>query len=155
RAGLDGGPEARGERVLEAEGGAAALAIGEDVGHQEGRRRLERLPWRSRAIVGPEPERCPAAAVGQGTVRACDLPQAHIRASERERGSVVVRRAVDPREPEAAELGDEGVAADQTEGADGGRVERRRQGGADGDETQEPVLVVVRAVEAARQRDLE
>src|SRR5262249_40182540 len=65
------------------------------------------------------------------------------------------RRSVDPRETEAAELGDEGVAADQPEGTDGRRIERRRQGSAHRDEAQEPVLVVVRAVESARQRDLE
>ena len=107
-AGLRGAPDARRERILEAEGGRAAGAIGEHVRHQErglGREdALRPAPLARRLDV----QRREATAARERAVRADHLPERHVGGAERERIAVElgVAQAV---EAEAAEHGDEVV----------------------------------------------
>src|SRR5262249_27149831 len=150
-AGLDGGPEARRERVLEPERGAAALAVGENVGDEKRRRGLEDASALFGWLVGPEAERTPQPARGEGPVCADELPRAHIGAAQREGGPVEAGITIEAGESEPVQPGEERVAADEAERADGRRVERGGKRGAHGDEPAEAVVVVVRTVEPAWQ----
>src|SRR6185503_11081423 len=101
--GLDRGPEARGEGVLEAEREASALAVGEDARDEERRAIGVYAAPGARAFVGAEAERAPRAAPREGPVGIDELPEAHVGRAERHRRTVVVARLAQAVEPEAPE----------------------------------------------------
>src|SRR5262249_22002579 len=90
RARLDRGPEARGERALEAERDAPALAVGENARDLEGGERRVYPRAVSRWLGRGQPERAPEAARGQRAIGADHLPEAHVRRAQRERWPVEV-----------------------------------------------------------------
>src|SRR4029453_13267813 len=105
----DGGPEAGGERIFEAEGGGPALAIREHVGDEKGRRRRGGGAHAPLPRARSHPQRAPGPPRGERAIRTDELPEAHVGRAERERRAVQVGAAVDAVEAHAPELADEAV----------------------------------------------
>ena len=126
-------------------------AVGEHVGDEKGGRGVEDGPCvgvRLRPVV--RRSGLQRAAGGERAVRADQLPEADVGRAERERRAVELGALAQAVEAECAQPVDEGVAADESQRAHGGRVERRGQRGAHRDQAAEPVVVVLRDDTARR-----
>ena len=155
RPGFHGGPEARRQRALHAEGPASALSIGQNVGDDVGRRLGEHPARRAgRGFIGSQAERSPDASIGERTISVYQVPKRHVRRAQRQRGAVEIRRT-QIAQSEQPQPFHEGIDSHQEENLDRGDVERRRERRAGGDRTLELIVVVLRPIHAALNRNIE